>query len=53
MDPSEIRLPEVRDLTPAEKADLDAMNDELGWLFYGEEWPEARERFRRLNGGRG
>ena len=49
---SEWKLPEVRDLTPEEEADLDAMNEELGRLFYGEKWPEARERARRLNGGR-
>jgi hypothetical protein len=49
----EWKLPEVRDLTPDEEARLDRMHDDVGRMFYGEKWPEIRERWRRLNGGRG
>ena len=52
MDSSEIKPPEVGDLTPDEKAQLDRMNDDIGRMFYGEQWPEVRERWRQLNGGR-
>jgi hypothetical protein len=50
---SEWKLPEIRDLMPDEKAQLDQMHDEVGRMFYGEKWPEVCERSRRLNGGRG
>jgi hypothetical protein len=53
MDSSEWKLPEIRDLTPDEKAQLDRLDEEIGRLVWGEGWPEARERARRLNGGRG
>ena len=49
----EWKLPEVRDLTPQEKAKLDQMHGDVGRMFYGEKWPEVCERARRLNGGRG
>ena len=49
----ECKLPEVRDLTPDEEAQLDRMHDDVGRMFYGEKWPEVRERWRQVNGGRG
>jgi len=49
----EWKLPEVRDLTPDEEAQLDRMHDDVGRMFYGEKWPEVRERWRQVNGGRG
>lgn len=52
-DSREWKAPEIRDLTPDEKAQLDRMNEEVGRLVWGEKWPEAHERSRRLNGGRG
>ncbi|MBV9489186.1 MAG: hypothetical protein JO069_05610, partial [Verrucomicrobia bacterium] len=42
----ECKLPEVRDLTPDEEAQLDRMHDDVGRMFYGEKWPEVRERWR-------
>ncbi|MBW0001796.1 MAG: hypothetical protein JO015_22080 [Verrucomicrobia bacterium] len=52
-DSREWKVPKGRDLTPDEKAQLDRMHDDVGRMFYGEQWPEVRERWRRLNGGRG
>ncbi|MBV9998496.1 MAG: hypothetical protein JO015_05205 [Verrucomicrobia bacterium] len=52
-DSREWKAPEIRDLTPEEEVQLDRMCEEIGRLVWGEKWPEARERARRLNGGRG
>lgn len=52
MDSRMWKAPEVRDLTPDENAQLDRMDEEIGRLVWGKKWPEARERARRLNGGR-